>query len=493
MPKNILEIEKKAKQWLKKVLSKQNIVFAKKDLPGGLLPYLEKESLFAELTRRYIFLKKADEISEESFKNNFWLIMFQFLNIAFKDGWYLTGSYSYSLALDDLSLRSKQISISTAIKSNRIIKLFDDIEILASYDPHFKEKPLVNKKLFNSKITLLKPEYLVINSTENEYRTYQSEIVSFLKDSNRDEKFIINYFKKNNAETLIARLIGALENLEDFSLRLELEDIRKFYGSNIKIKSPFSEITLINSVERPAYLTRFEISLNKAIKALQEIKKPARRSKGFSASDLDKVALEDSYHSLTIEGYNVTKALIEYLSDHNPSNDFSATLKDQLATKGFIYALNYIRRLLPSKFKVTEALAQKLFQELWKPSINAKILKSDFDIYRKHFVSIRGSQYVPPSHDKVPYLIDELFDYAREIEDGFELGIFLHYFYVTVHPHSDTNGRIARFLMNLAFVNDKYNWLTIRFEDRTNYFAALQESQMKDDIRYFAEYVINGT
>ena len=76
-------------------------------------------------------------------------------------------------------------------------------------------------------------------------------------------------------------------------------------------------------------------------------------------------------------------------------------------------------------------------------------------------VAIKGAQYVPPSHEKVPYMIDEVFDYATKIMNGFELAIFLHYFYVGVHPHADGNGRISRFLINLALVRDKYNWLTI--------------------------------
>ena len=86
--------------------------------------------------------------------------------------------------------------------------------------------------------------------------------------------------------------------------------------------------------------------------------------------------------------------------------------------------------------------------------------------------------------------MDTLFDYLKQIENGFERAIFLHYFYVWIHPHSDGNGRISRFLMNIALVQGKYRWLTIPSEDRKKYFAALERSQLEDDISYFAEYIL---
>jgi Fic family protein len=116
-------------------------------------------------------------------------------------------------------------------------------------------------------------------------------------------------------------------------------------------------------------------------------------------------------------------------------------------------------------------------------------VKAQLDTYRKHMVAIRGAQYVPPNHEKLSFMLDEVFDYSRQIDNGFEQGIFLHFFYVGVHPHSDGNGRISRFLMNLAFIKDKYKWLTIPSEDRKNYFAVLEKSQLEDDISYFAEYI----
>ncbi len=490
MAKTYNETEQEAKAWLMKQLEAKQFVFKKSDVDRSIYLYLEQKLLAAELNNQYIFLKTEHEFPANAFRNNLWILVLQFLNLAFDDGWYLTGHYAYQFAVENFSNRENQITVSTKRKSNTIIELPAAIKIIASYDADYDEKPLIAKKFFSIEFKELKHEFLVIKSTENEYRNYQDEIISILKSNNRDEEFIMKYFQQNSQPVLLARLIGALREINDFGLRIELE--KQFKLANIKtsIVNPFGAVTLVNSRERPAYLNRFELSMQKAIKFLATFDKPRRLTKKLGGKDLEKLIVDDTYHSLTIEGYTVTKALIEYLrSEDTTASGFPEDLRNQLAAKGFMNALAYIKELNKSKYIIGEQISSKLFQELWKPSINAGFINAQFDIYRKHMVAIKGAQYVPPSHEKVPYMIDEVFDYASKITNGFELAIFLHYFYVGVHPHADGNGRISRFLMNLAFVQDKYKWLTIPSEDKKNYFAALECSQLEDDISYFAEYI----
>lgn len=484
------EIENLAKAWLKKQLKKEQFVFKKSELDTSIYRYLEQESLAAELNKQYIFLKSSDELSSGAFQNNLWVIVMQFLNLAFDSSWYFTGHYAYQFAVDNFSYREAQITIASKAKSNSIIELPAGVKIIASYDKDFETRDLIKKNFLNIKYQELKPELLVIKSTENEYRNYQAEIISILKSDTRDEDYIVQYFQNNSQPVLLARLIAALREIEDFSLKIELEKLLKLNKSKVSIKNPFGPVLLNESRERPAYLNRFELSINKAIQTLSQISKPRRLSKKLSTKDLDQLMVDETYHSLTIEGYTVTRALIKHLQEGNDSSEiFPEDLRNKLAAKGFMNALAYIKELNKGKYTVNEQISYKLFQELWKPSLSAGTIKAELDTYRKHMVAIKGAQYVPPSHEKVPMMLDEIFDYSRQIKNGFEQAIFLHYFYVGVHPHSDGNGRISRFLMNLALIRDKYKWLTIPSEDRKNYFAALEKSQLEDDISYFADYI----
>jgi hypothetical protein len=488
--KTIDEIKLESRAWLEKQLALGQFVFSKTSLDKSTHIYLEQELVIADLNNQYVFIKAEHESRTNAFKNNLWVLLLQFLDLAFDDGWYFTGHYAYQLSVDNFSMKQNQITIATRKKSNNLIDLPGEIKVVASYDKEFDSKAIEQKTFLATNYTLLKPELLVIKSTETEYRNYQDEIISHLKSSERDESFILEYFNQNSQPVLQARLIGALRAIDDSTLRIELEKQLKLTKVKISIRNPFSQLTLTESRERPTYLNRFELSMQKAINQLKQMDKPRRLSKKLGTKDLDQLVIDDTYHSLTIEGYTVTRDLLEYLKKEDSlPNSFPEDLRNQLAAKGFMNVLAYIRELNKSKFVINERLSYKLFQELWKPSISANLVRAELDVYRKHMVAIIGAQYVPPAHEKVPYMLDEVFDYLHKIDNGFELGIFLHFFYVGVHPHGDGNGRISRFLMNLAFIQDKYKWLTIPSEDKKNYFAALEKSQLEDNISYFAEYI----
>lgn len=480
-------LEKKSKDYLSSQLKRGIVVLAKNSIPKDIYNYIKEKSFIAELNRQYVFIKSDSETDIDSFKNNLWIIVFQFLNISFPEGCYVRGHYAYKFLLEDFSISAKQIVISTKEKSNRMINLLDQIEILASYDADYSTKPIYYASFLKTKIPIIKPELLLINSTVNDYKQYKSEILGLIKSNKRDDLYIETFFTYNSNPILLARFIGALIQIQDFALKAKLEAIYRIQSSTVKIENPFDDYLLGSVSERPPYIIRFELSMLKAIQFLKKLDKPRRLRKRITNKEIDKVLVDDTYHNLTIEGYTVTRALIEALQEGQSNN--IGTLKDQLAAKGFMNAIAFIKTICTRNFEINQSLPRRLYEELWKPSINANFMKGELDFFRRHMVAIKGASYVPPSHEKLPYLMDELFDSIKEIDNGFALGIFLHYFYVSIHPHGDGNGRISRFLMNLAFIRDKYKWLTIPCEDKKKYFAALERSQLEDDISYFAKYI----
>ena len=64
-----------------------------------------------------------------------------------------------------------------------------------------------------------------------------------------------------------------------------------------------------------------------------------------------------------------------------------------------------------------------------------------------------------------------------------------HYFFVYIHPYPDGNGRIARFLMNVQLASDGICWCIIQSDDRKNYFQALENARIAQNIRPFAEFI----
>jgi Fic family protein len=64
-----------------------------------------------------------------------------------------------------------------------------------------------------------------------------------------------------------------------------------------------------------------------------------------------------------------------------------------------------------------------------------------------------------------------------------------HFVFVFIHPYSDGNGRIGRFLMNLMLASGGYNWAVIRVERRKEYMAALEKASVHGVIDDFAKFV----
>ena len=64
-----------------------------------------------------------------------------------------------------------------------------------------------------------------------------------------------------------------------------------------------------------------------------------------------------------------------------------------------------------------------------------------------------------------------------------------HFFFVYVHPYSDGNGRMGRFLMNVMPAAGAYPWTVIPLESRNDYMAALEEASVKRNIEPFSRFL----
>ena len=494
MPKNYYEFKEEAELWLKDKDDEGRIVFKKSELNTKIYNYLKANAFLVELQSKYFFIKRDDVSSQEAFRQFYWKILIQFLNLRFpsKTGdpaWYLTGAYPYKFLVDRVLIPrlEDQITIQTKSSSNTRLTLFGEHEIVAIQDRNFDDKTIIKKDIFNEDVFLLKPEYMIVNSNPTQYKLYEETIVAYIKNKDFDFEYLEDYFKRNKSPITHARFIGALNQVNENIKAIRFEEIFKSYDYKNVIENPFSKEYKLKRSAKPSFVTRFGISMQKAKDYLKTIELPRRLSKKINEQAIDKLTADDAYHSLTIEGYDVTKEIIHRIQS---GDEFDLDLKNQSATQGFLRVLLFVKSLIKIDYEITADLTEELWRELWSPSINAGLFKYEISIYRNHFVSIKNSQSVPPGHEKIHYLLEEFYEHANDFDNGMAQAIFLHFFYVWIHPHSDGNGRVSRFLMNLALIKDKYKWLTIPANLRPQYFSSLEKSQVEDDISHFANFIL---
>jgi hypothetical protein len=135
---------------------------------------------------------------------------------------------------------------------------------------------------------------------------------------------------------------------------------------------------------------------------------------------VDEIYQSDAYHSLSIEGYRVTPALIERVrsASWNPnSSETDRQNRDALAARGYWQAFQQVKRNVEEILGGANpgALIRNAHRdwcrELFQPSVAPGIIPpTALAGYRNDFAFLRTSRYVPPRWEAVRDAMPVLFD-----------------------------------------------------------------------------------
>jgi Fic family protein len=282
------------------------------------------------------------------------------------------------------------------------------------------------------------------------------------------EYFVLSHnFRENNKVKKISKYLGKTLPPKD-----KLNKIKAKFESEIK------------ALEEPALLSDEQ----KAV--LENIRKNYLiHLKKLTPNDLEKleeyILTNFTYNTNAIEGSKLTIA--DVMSVFEGATPEGKPLRDIFGAKNMRTAYNYIKTL--------RDLSQKRLLELHK-IVMQDILATDLGKYRT--VQVFIGKHVPPSPEKVPGLMKDIFTWYRiagKKLHPFELGCRFHVKFEHIHPFRDGNGRVGRLIMNFPLLKTGFQLLDITFENRPNYYRALEqfhagESNMKDFIDYaFNTYV----
>jgi hypothetical protein len=211
------------------------------------------------------------------------------------------------------------------------------------------------------------------------------------------------------------------------------------------------------------------------------------------------IYVTDAYHSLSIERYRVSVALIERVrsGEWDPTeNEADKKQRDAMAARGYWLATQQVgeslKRILENENsgQVLDDDHGNWYRELFAPSVTSGILKaSDLAGYRNNQVYIGGSMHVPMNKEAVRDAMPELFELIRNEENAAVRSVLGHFVFVFIHPYMDGNGRMARFLMNVLLASGGYPWTVIPVEERDRYMKALETASVEQNIQPFAEFV----
>lgn len=305
--------------------------------------------------------------------------------------------------------------------------------------------------------------------------------------------------------TAASRIIGAYRRLGDVKKAEQISQDMAAAGIAVTPHDPFNTTELhLGAVDRltSPYEGRIQAMWKRLRPAIIDLF-PEPPSPHPSAQKtlriIEKLYIEDAYHSLSIEGYRVTEDLIRRMKDGgwNPDSEKSdSELRNSLAAKGYLGAFRSVTESIRKALKgenpgtVFSNDLQSWYRELFTPLVQAQLTQApDLAGYRNHQVYISHSRHVPPPKTAVPDAMNALEKLLKDEESAAVRAVLGHFIFVFIHPYMDGNGRIGRFIMNLMLVAGGYNWTVIRTSERTRYMASLEAASTEGRIEDFVNFV----
>ncbi len=454
-----------------------------------------------EIRRDVIVLGKPDTDILVLVYTYFWEIVSCVLNTYAP--YAITSYAAIHFYLGDESIPNK-IDVLTVSSSNRIN--IQGVTTLAleknsNFDQSAQTRQLKTKK--NYLFTLESPESLLLRLKPQALRDYPQLISSFIKTVDFDLENLNELLAEKSKPVTLIRLANLFEQvgkMEEASLikhKIKLATHYTLPGKSQIIKNSLPNVIASpKRISDPGYVTRFRDQLSIYKTHVKNVHM-TQLSLAKLTDLIQSTKKYDTYHSSTIEGYRITPEEIQMLMDGRETTSIGNNREEierRMALKGYLDAHHFVLQSIKNDFKknvpLTELLIREIYAHLFSPSVEAGLLsKAQLTQYRNDAVYIRHSRFVPPNYLKMNELMRCLVEEINESEDAIIQAIIAHYGFVTIHPYFDGNGRVTRFLMNYLLCRNGLPWITIRVEDRDEYFSSLETAQCDENIVPFIDFL----
>ena len=352
-------------------------------------------------------------------------------------------------------------------------------------------------------LRLYSPAAGLVAVSEDFFRRYPTDARAAMT-AIRDASDVLALLLKGGHSTIAARLAGAFRNAGAGRIADDILRTMQAAGFTVRETDPFDTGAggLLITRRESLHVNRIRL-MWAAMRGTVLATLPAAPGIPDDTDDYLKAVeagyVNDAYHSLSIEGYRVSPALIERVRSGGWDPGGHAEdreNRDALAARGYYDAFQCVKASVASVLRgdIPGDVAQndhaEWYRRLFGPSVTAGILAAtDLAGYRSGPVYIRRSRHVPPPREAVRDCMPALFDMLRAEPEAAVRVVLGHFMFVYIHPYADGNGRMGRFLMNVMLASGAYPWTVIPLERRDDYMAALEAASVRQDIAPFATLV----
>jgi Fic/DOC family len=320
----------------------------------------------------------------------------------------------------------------------------------------------------------------------------------------RDASEVLDRLLQGGHSTIAGRLAGAFRNIGRDRIADDIVNAMRAAGYTMREQDPFaSKLNLVlPRREASPYAGRIRLMWQQMRgPVIERFSTSPGRPKSIDEylKHVQDVYVTDAYHSLSIEGYRVSPALIERVRGGawNPdANEQDREHRNALAARGYWLAFQAVQKSLrrvlggENPGAVAEEDHGAWYREMFAASVTAGLVRpADLAGYRNAPVYIRRSMHVPPGSEAVRDAMPVFFEMLTQEAEPSVRVVLGHFIFVYIHPYMDGNGRIGRFLMNVMLAAGAYPWTVVPLERRDAYMAALEEASVRQNIAPFADFL----
>jgi hypothetical protein len=461
---------------------------------------LVKNGFLQEVMKGWYIPVHPNEVTGESsaWYASFWGFCAAYLKERFGENWSLSPEQSLLLHVGNMTV-PRQLLVRSPKARNKITtlpqdtSLFDTRAILPEAGQASEKDGL---RLFSvpSGLVSCGPGFFLQNATDA--RAALSMV--------RDASDVLALLLEGGRTTVAGRLAGAFRNVGRSRISDDIVKTMQTAGYDIREYDPFENTInlILPARENSPYVNRIRLMWQQMReKILKQFPTGPGRPSNMASylKAVDDTYLTDAYHSLSIEGYQVSPQLIERVrsGEWDPDeNEDDREHRNALAARGYWQAYQAVRESVRKVLEgenpgsVSDDDHGDWYREMFGPSVTAGLLRTaELAGYRNDQVYIRRSMHVPPRYEAVRDCMPAFFDLLREEPVPSVRVVLGHFFFVYIHPYMDGNGRIGRFLMNVMLAAGGYPWIVIPLDKREDYMHALECGSVEQDIEPFTIFL----
>ena len=430
---------------------------------------------------------------------SFWEFCARYCNERFGEEWYLSPEQSLLLH-GERTVMPAQVVVNSPKGTNNTINLLFGTSL---YDLKVSEMPAAAEVAVRDGLRLFSPVASLVRVPESFFARNPIEVQVVL-GSLADASDVLRLLLNGGHSAKAGYLAGAFRETGRPKLADEIISTMKSAGYDVRENNPFEAGQTFGTSSRAAapivgrLQMMWESMRGAVIKNFPAPPGPPKDKEAYLRF-IDEIYQSDAYHSLSIEGYSVTPALIDRVrgGDWDPEHhEDDRKSRDALAARGYWQAFQEVKVTVAEVIAGANAGAlvrtahKDWYRELFQPCVAAGLIEAGaLAGYRSNPVYLRTSRFVPPRWESVREAMPALFDLLEKETEPGVCAVLGHWLFGYIHPYPDGNGRMARFLMNAMLASGGYPWTIIRVKARDAYLKALDSASIYMDINPFSAFV----